>query len=263
MTTAIEQFSTITNPGSDCYYSTRWLSPQQKTAVLALDGIWHALIDIPLTCRDKGIALTKLFWWQQELTRLLQNEPTHPLTQSLINAEPHYLPNLLPAITSIELLLRQSILSDRELAVFAQQTLGIFFKARAKIINKEFVDPSAEAIGITLAQGYFIQHWRAFLKNEIPVFASDPTDFSWHTTSAETKNILKHQYQIYQMHYDNAITQMSDNCFKPNLILLALNKTLLTEIAKDGFNIITQQIQLTPLRKWWIAWKVQSGLFKF
>ena len=42
---------------------------------------------------------------------------------------------------------------------------------------------------------------------------------------------------------------------RAGLIMAAIYRTLLDEIARDGFTVLDQRIALTPLRKLWIAWK--------
>ena len=42
---------------------------------------------------------------------------------------------------------------------------------------------------------------------------------------------------------------------RPGLIMAAIYRTLLDEIERDGFRVLTQRTSLTPLRKFWIAWK--------
>ena len=42
---------------------------------------------------------------------------------------------------------------------------------------------------------------------------------------------------------------------RPGLIMAAIYRTLLDEIERDGWRVLTQKTSLTPLRKFWIAWK--------
>jgi len=42
---------------------------------------------------------------------------------------------------------------------------------------------------------------------------------------------------------------------RPGLIMAAIYRALLGEIERDGFHVLTQRISLTPLRKFYIAWK--------
>jgi phytoene synthase len=37
--------------------------------------------------------------------------------------------------------------------------------------------------------------------------------------------------------------------------MAAIYRQLLAEIERDGFRVLTQRTSLTPLRKFWIAWK--------
>jgi phytoene synthase len=38
-------------------------------------------------------------------------------------------------------------------------------------------------------------------------------------------------------------------------MMAAIYRTLLVEIERDNFHVLTQRISLTPLRKLWLAWK--------
>jgi phytoene synthase len=42
---------------------------------------------------------------------------------------------------------------------------------------------------------------------------------------------------------------------RPGLIMAAIYRALLEEIQSDGFRVLTQRTSLTPLRKFWIAWR--------
>jgi len=42
---------------------------------------------------------------------------------------------------------------------------------------------------------------------------------------------------------------------RPGLVMAAIYFTLLEEIERDGFRVLTHRTSLTPLRKMWIAWR--------
>jgi phytoene synthase len=42
---------------------------------------------------------------------------------------------------------------------------------------------------------------------------------------------------------------------RPGLIMAAIYRVLLEEIERDGFHVLKGKTSLTPLRKFWIAWK--------
>jgi phytoene synthase len=41
-------------------------------------------------------------------------------------------------------------------------------------------------------------------------------------------------------------------------MMASIYRTLLDEIAQDPMLVLTQRVALTPLRKFWLAWKVQA-----
>jgi phytoene synthase len=46
---------------------------------------------------------------------------------------------------------------------------------------------------------------------------------------------------------------------KPGLMMASIYRHLLREIERDGFvPVLHQRISLTPLRKLWLAWRVQA-----
>ena len=45
---------------------------------------------------------------------------------------------------------------------------------------------------------------------------------------------------------------------KPGLMMANIYRTLLREIEAEDFKVLNQRISLTPVRKLWLAWKVQA-----
>ncbi|MGE8376417.1 MAG: squalene synthase HpnD, partial [Diaphorobacter nitroreducens] len=41
-------------------------------------------------------------------------------------------------------------------------------------------------------------------------------------------------------------------------MMASIYRTLLREIEADNFQVLHQRTSLTPLRKFWLAWKVQA-----
>jgi phytoene synthase len=41
-------------------------------------------------------------------------------------------------------------------------------------------------------------------------------------------------------------------------MMASIYRTLLREIEADGFQVLHQRVSLTPLRKFWLAWKTQA-----
>ena len=71
------------------------------------------------------------------------------------------------------------------------------------------------------------------------------------------------RFQAERAHslYDQALVMLPDadrRTQKPGLMMASIYRTLLREIEHDHFQVLHQRIKLTPLRKFWLAWKVQA-----
>jgi phytoene synthase len=71
------------------------------------------------------------------------------------------------------------------------------------------------------------------------------------------------QFQADRAHrlYDEALALLPPQdrrSQKPGLMMASIYRTLLREIERDGFQVLHQRVSLTPVRKFWLAWKVQA-----
>ena len=53
----------------------------------------------------------------------------------------------------------------------------------------------------------------------------------------------------------NALPAEDRRAQRPGLIMAAIYRALLEEIELDGFRVLEHRTSLTPLRKFWLAWK--------
>ena len=73
--------------------------------------------------------------------------------------------------------------------------------------------------------------------------------------------LMKFQADRARSYYADALALLPDEdrrAQKPGLIMASIYRTLLDEIEGDGFRVLHQRVSLTPLRKFWLAWKVQA-----
>jgi phytoene synthase len=71
------------------------------------------------------------------------------------------------------------------------------------------------------------------------------------------------QFQAARAHqlYDEALALLpaaDRRAQKPGLMMASIYRTLLREIERDNFQVLHQRTSLTPLRKLWLAWRVQA-----
>ena len=73
--------------------------------------------------------------------------------------------------------------------------------------------------------------------------------------------LMRFQAERAHLFYDQALALLPEadrRAQKPGLMMASIYRTLLREIEADGFQVLHQRTSLTPLRKFWLAWKVQA-----
>ncbi|MEZ0310042.1 MAG: squalene/phytoene synthase family protein, partial [Ramlibacter sp.] len=79
--------------------------------------------------------------------------------------------------------------------------------------------------------------------------------------SEQFSTLMKFQADRAHRLYDDALALLpavDRRSQKPGLMMASIYRTLLREIERDGFQVLHQRVSLTPLRKFWLAWKVQA-----
>jgi 15-cis-phytoene synthase len=75
------------------------------------------------------------------------------------------------------------------------------------------------------------------------------------------KALMQFQCERALRSYDDALALLPEadrRAQKPGLMMASIYRTLLGEIATDPLLVLTRRVSLTPLRKFWLAWKVQA-----
>src|SRR5512139_2308730 len=97
--------------GSSFYYSFLFLPAERRRAIMALYAFCREVDDVVDECNDVALASTKLAWWRQEIERVADGQPQHPVGLALKAASGQFnLPKeqLLEVIDGMEMDLTQS-----------------------------------------------------------------------------------------------------------------------------------------------------------
>jgi 15-cis-phytoene synthase len=94
--------------------------------------------------------------------------------------------------------------------------------------------------------------------NELQQFNVTAADLlnARHTENFE--KLMAFQAERAQRTYDEALALLPKEdrrAQRPGLIMSAIYRTVLDEVQRDGYHVLTQRISLTPIRKLWLAWK--------
>ena len=91
-------------------------------------------------------------------------------------------------------------------------------------------------------------------------------DLQLPVTKDSVKQLIQFQAERAKEYYTKAFSYLpqEDRCNQRSAVIMSsIYKTILTEIEKDDFRIMEHKIKITPLRKFWIAWKTSRREKKF
>ncbi|ATG96979.1 presqualene diphosphate synthase HpnD [Paracidovorax citrulli] len=262
--------------GSSFYYAFLFLPPARRAAITAFYAFCREVDDVVDEVSDAGVARTKLAWWQAEVARSFAGQPpAHPVMQALMPHTGMYgieERHLQAVIEGCQMDLEQTRYLDFQgLSRYCHLVAGIVGEVAARIFgpSDERTVEYAHTLGLAFQLTNIIRDvgedammGRIYL----PVAELQQFDVKAH-------EILKRQYsdrftalmrfQAERAHglYDKALSLLPGDqrrAQKPGLMMASIYRTLLREIERDQFQVLHQRIALTPLRKLWLAWKMQA-----
>ncbi|MBV8273333.1 MAG: presqualene diphosphate synthase HpnD [Cupriavidus sp.] len=256
--------------GSSFYYSSLLLPPERRRALTALHA-WRLELDaIVGESHDAGLAHQRLDWWRAELRRLYDGSASHPVCLAL---QPHL--GLLPQTEMAEVLegtemdLAQSrYLDEIGLARYCRATGGAFARLAARLLG--YTDPrtleSAEKLGLSMQRVRILREVGQDARNGriyIPVetlqrFEVPAADILQSRHSERFVTLMREQAAQARALYREALDMLPRPDRRPqraSLAFAAIQHALLDEIEASEFQVLSQRIALTPMRKLWIAWK--------
>ncbi|UGQ48511.1 presqualene diphosphate synthase HpnD [Massilia endophytica] len=258
--------------GSSFYYSFLFLPPERRRAITALYAFCREADDTVDECSDESLARIKLAWWRTEVAAMYEGKPTHPVTQAL---QPHIAPyklqqeHLQAIIDGMEMDLNQTRYLDYKAlskycwhvaSVVGILSASIFGATRPETLQyAEKLGHAFQLTNIIRDVGEDARKGRIYLPiNELQQFNVTAADLlnARHTGSFE--KLMAFQAERAQQSYDEALALLPKEdrrAQRPGLIMAAIYRTVLDEIQRDGYHVLSQRISITPIRKLWLAWK--------
>ena len=262
--------------GSSFYYSFLFLPAPRRQAITALYAFCREVDDVVDEMRDKAVAATKLAWWRTEVDRLFDGQPTHPVTIALA---PHVEPFDLTRARLGEIIdgMQMDLLQDRYadfpgLALYCRRVAGVVGEMAASIFGYQdertllYADRLGLAFQLTNIirdVGEDARNGRIYLPQQdlqrhglnAPLLLRDPATLE---RSEGFRALMAEQTRRARQTYAEAFALLPRpdwRAQRPGLIMAAIYQTLLDEIERDDYRVMTQRIALTPVRKLWIAWR--------
>ena len=261
--------------GSSFYYAFLFLPKERRSAITAFYAFCREIDDVVDEVSDAGLAHTKLAWWQAEVAESFAGEPTHPVMKALMPLAATYrieARHLQAVIEGCQMDLAQNRYLDFPgLQRYCHLVAGIVGEVAARIFGQsdEATTHYAHKLGLAFQLTNIIRdvgedamRGRIYLPvNELQQFDVKSHEILKRQYSERFTALMQFQTQRALGIYDEALAMLPEadrRAQKPGLMMASIYRTLLREIASDGYQVLHQRVSLTPLRKFWLAWKTQA-----
>jgi phytoene synthase len=261
--------------GSSFYYAFLFLSKPRRAAITAFYAFCREVDDVVDEMVDAGVAATKLAWWQSEVAQSFAGKPSHPVMKALMPLAADYQieqRHLQAVIEGCQMDLSQTRYIDYPgLQRYCHLVAGVVGEVAANIFGH--TQPETIAYAHKLGQALQLTNilrdvgedalrGRIYLPvNELQQFEVKAHEILKRTYSDRFTALMKFQAARAQGLYDEALALLpaaDRHAQKPGLMMASIYRALLSEIERDNFQVLHQRVSLTPVRKLWLAWKVQA-----
>ena len=261
--------------GSSFYYAFLFLPKERRAAITAFYAFCREIDDVVDEVTDPSVAASKLAWWQKEVSQAFAGQPSHPVMKALMpltntyKIEPRH---LLAVIEGCQMDLEQNRYLDfPNLQRYCHLVAGIVGEVAARIFGQtdEATTAYAHKLGLAFQLTNIIRdvgedslRGRIYLPvNELQQFDVKAHEILKREYSDRFTALMRFQTERALGLYDEALAMLPSvdkRAQKPGLMMASIYRSLLREIAADNYQVLHQRVSLTPLRKFWLAWKTQA-----
>lgn len=258
--------------GSSFYYSFLFLPPERRRAITALYAFCREVDDVVDETSEMQVAAAKLAWWRAEIANLYAGKPQHPVARALDPFKDKFsikTERLNEIIDGMEMDLTQTRYLDwpglerycyRVAGVVGLLAASIFgYRDRRTLDYARDLGIAFQVTNIVRDVGEDARKNRIYIPMEdLKRFNVPASDILNARQTPEFRSLMEFEAGRARSYYDKAMAALPGEdrrAQRPGLIMAAIYRALLEEIEREGFQVLKQKTSLTPLRKFWIAWK--------
>lgn len=247
-------------PGSPFYYSLRSLTSAERDVTVAVHAFYNELEAVVFSSQEPNVIAAKITWWRAEI---LRDAPDHPVLVFLkkFNVSQEKLLALVDGIA--ERIYPTPFANFEDVVIHLMRTAGVRELLLAKTSSAEVVYQLMLVVELT----HYLQHLRYYLQHNIIYFPTDEmvkfgvtfAMLSQLKMTAEIQHLLQFQAEKIERAYQVAQAQLTQSARQELSSLLIrgeIARVTLREIQASDFSVLENLISLTPLRCWWVAWRV-------
>ena len=258
--------------GSSFYYSFLFLPAERRRAITAFYAFCREVDDVADEVSDVEVARAKLAWWRTEVANLAAGRPAHPAMLALLPFIARFGidgARLNEIIDGMEMDLTHHRYADFEsLRLYCHRVAGVVGQVSAAIFGYRHAQTLeyAEALGLAFQLTNIIRDVGEDARRGRVYLPED--ELNRHGLAAADVLALRHGEGLVRMleeqadraesYYDLAFSRLHPEDRRDQragLIMAGIYRTLLREIRRDRFPVLDARVSLTPIRKFWIAWK--------
>ncbi|MDR1349173.1 MAG: presqualene diphosphate synthase HpnD [Zoogloeaceae bacterium] len=261
--------------GSSFYLSFFFLPRARRQAIMALYAFCREVDDLVDECRDKTLAAMKLAWWREEIGRVQNGRPLHPVGLALQEAGREFkLPaeHLLEIINGMQMDLQVTRYPDfAHLAVYCYRVASVVgllsveifgYREKATLAYAQDLGMAFQLTNILRDIGEDARRGRIYVpEDELQRFSVPAEDLLQGRYPENFTALMRFQKDRAESYYARALARLlpvDRKSQRPGLIMAALYHALLREIEAKQFQVLRQRISLPPRRKLWLA--IKTGI---
>ena len=252
--------------------SFHFLPAEKKRAMTALYAFCREVDDVVDETHDPQVATAKLAWWRQEIASIYGGTPQHPVAQALadvIRTIPLDQELLQEIIDGMEMDLTHARYADfKSLQLYCYRVASVVGLLSAEIFGMQERGTRKYAHDLGMAfqltniirdVGEDARRGRIYLPmDELQRFNVPAADILASRPTPAFAALMQFQIERARGFYDQALAalpQADRKAQKPGLIMAAIYRSLLEEIAPEPGLVLTHRISIPPGRKAWLAAK--------
>lgn len=256
--------------GSNLHYAMLFETDECRRRVLPLFALHYEVSDCLTASTDPGVVRIKLNWWLEELARLVDGTPRHPVTICLYAS-------LAQDGTAISLLQQylatiESMVSGQmaDISIDEWRHLLIGGLGQPWIIASRRTDTRDRAL--TCSNGGTILSLE-ILQNSLPLLSRgyrlipDALLEKHRLSSTELVSTTSRSVSFLFQELIDQIAGRLDSDYKSlntlppdnyyERIMNRIARVICAEIGHDGYQLLKHRVTLTPIRKLWIAMRTR------
>ncbi|MCZ6731297.1 MAG: presqualene diphosphate synthase HpnD [Gammaproteobacteria bacterium] len=261
---------------SSFHYCISFLQSEKRDVLTALYAYFFEVSEIIDECREPAVTRIKLEWWHQEVNRLFDGSPSHPVAKALHPIiQPYALTaeQLLEVIEGMHADIEQPHYNTAEELASYCRRVGTFYDsllARTLGYTNATTGDYARKLGAAFRFTQIIrdvakdaQRGRTYIPMEdLQRFEVPLTNIVNRIDHPNIATLIGFEIERAKSFYDDALDRLAEQDRLqqlPGLVMAAIYRATLDEIERDGCRVLKHRIALPPMRKRWIAWKTRHN----